>query len=142
VHCLASRGLWNTDGQWIPVPYIDANAAEKLFRFKILRFLKRKGLLDDERIELLMSFQNSGFSVDTADAIGSALAVCPIHRQAPVDFVFLDLIPLETNSPHARAAHEHPTAGVARAIPPILLAATCLIFPILSVPDPMHIWSR
>jgi len=69
VHCLASRGLWNTDGQWIPVPYIDANAAEKLFRFKILRFLKRKGLLDDERIELLNSFPNSGFSVDTSPTV-------------------------------------------------------------------------
>jgi hypothetical protein len=69
VHCLASRGLWNTDGQWIPVPYIDANAAEKLFRSKIFRFLKRKGLLDDERIELLNSFRNSGFSVDTSPTV-------------------------------------------------------------------------
>jgi hypothetical protein len=54
---------------WIPVPYIDTNAAEKLFRFKILRFLKRKGLLDDERIELLNSFRNSGFSVDTSPTV-------------------------------------------------------------------------
>jgi hypothetical protein len=50
-------------------PYVDANAAEKLFRFKILRFLKRKGLLDDERIELLDSFRNSGFSVDTSPTV-------------------------------------------------------------------------
>ena len=63
-HCLASRGLWTTDGQWIPVPYIDTNAAEKLFRFKILRFLKRKGLLDDERIELLDSFRIQDECVD------------------------------------------------------------------------------
>ncbi len=88
-HCLASRGLWNTDGQWIPSPYIDTSAAEKLFRFKILRFLKRKGLLDDERIELLNSFRNSGFSVDTSptvwpqdsdglERIGRYLLRCPL----------------------------------------------------------------
>ena len=68
-HCLVSRGLWNTDGQWIPVPYIDTHAAEKLFRLKILHFLKRKGLLSDERIELLNSFRNSGFSVDTSPTV-------------------------------------------------------------------------
>jgi len=66
---LPREDLWNTDGMWIPVPYIDANAAKKLFRFKILRFLKRKGLLDDERIALLNSFRNSGFSVDTSPTV-------------------------------------------------------------------------
>lgn len=41
-HCLASRGVWNARGQWLPVPYIDTNAAEKLFRLKIIRLLKNK----------------------------------------------------------------------------------------------------
>ena len=68
-HCLVSRGLWNTDRLWIPLPYIDTNAAEKLFRHKTLHFLKRKGLLSDERIELLNSFRNSGFSVDTSPTV-------------------------------------------------------------------------
>ena len=48
---------------------IDTHAAEKLFRLKILHFLKRKGLLSDERIELLNSFRNSGFSVDTSPTV-------------------------------------------------------------------------
>ena len=52
-HCLASRGVWDAQGQWIPVPYIDTIAAEKLFRHKIIRLLKSKDLLSDERIELL-----------------------------------------------------------------------------------------
>ena len=26
-HCLVSRGVWNANGQWISVPYIDTNAA-------------------------------------------------------------------------------------------------------------------
>ena len=65
-HCLASRGVWDAQGQWTPVPYIDTIAAEKLFRHKIIRLLKSKDLLSDERIELLDSFRHSGFSVDAS----------------------------------------------------------------------------
>ena len=53
LHALASRGLWDNQGQWLPVPYVDTIAAEKLFAHKILHLLKSKGLLSDERIELL-----------------------------------------------------------------------------------------
>jgi hypothetical protein len=69
VHCLASRGVWDVHGRWLPVPYIDSAAAERLFRHKTLRLLKRKGLLSDERIELLNSFRNSGFSVDGSPTV-------------------------------------------------------------------------
>ena len=68
-HCLASRGVWNKKGQWLPVPYIDTTAAEKLFAHKIFRLLKSKDLLSDERMELLLSFRNSGFSVDTSPTV-------------------------------------------------------------------------
>ena len=68
-HCLASRGVWDEQGQWLPVPYIDTNAAEKLFAHKIFRLLKSKDLLSDERINLLLSFRNSGFSVDTSPTV-------------------------------------------------------------------------
>ena len=68
-HCLASRGVWNRQGQWLPLPYVDTLAAEKLFAHKIFRLLKNKGLLSDERIELLLSFRNSGFSVDTSPTV-------------------------------------------------------------------------
>ena len=43
---------------------IDTTAAERLFRHKILHLLKNKGLLSDERIEILNAFRRSGFSVD------------------------------------------------------------------------------
>jgi hypothetical protein len=69
VHCLASRGVWNRQGQWLPLPYVDTLAAEKLFAHKIFHLLKSKGLLSDERIELLLSFRNSGFSVDTSPTV-------------------------------------------------------------------------
>ena len=65
-HCLASRGVWDAQGQWIPIPYIDTVAAEKLFAHKIFRLLKGKGLLSEERMELLLSFRHSGFSADAS----------------------------------------------------------------------------
>ncbi len=66
VHALATRGGWNADGQWIPVPYIDPHAAELLFRHKIIQLLKTQGILSDERIELLLSWRHTGFSVDNS----------------------------------------------------------------------------
>ncbi len=69
LHALASRGLWDKQGQWLPVPYVDTIAAEKLFAHKILHLLKSKGLLSDERIELLCSFRRSGFSVDASPTV-------------------------------------------------------------------------
>ena len=50
-------------GEWIPLPYVDEAAAEKLFRHKVLALLRRRGLLSQERIELLDSWRRSGFSV-------------------------------------------------------------------------------
>ncbi len=66
IHALATRGGWNARGQWIPVPYIDPHAAELLFRHKIFQLLKTQGLISDERIELLLSWKHTGFSVDSS----------------------------------------------------------------------------
>ena len=50
------------DGVWVPVPYIDNDVAERLFRAKVLAFLQGEGLLSDERARILMSWDhNSGF---------------------------------------------------------------------------------
>jgi len=87
-HCLASR-LGMPKGRWLPVPYINTHAAERLFRLKVLRLLKRKGLLNDERIELMNSFRHSGFSVDASptvwpqdaqelERLGRYLLRCPV----------------------------------------------------------------
>ncbi len=65
VHAIAPRGGWDDDGVWVPVPYIDNDMAERLFRAKVLVFLQGEGLLSDERAQILMSWNhNSGFSVD------------------------------------------------------------------------------
>ena len=42
---------------------MDPRAAERLFRHKVLRLLRRKELLSQERLELLLSWKHSGFSV-------------------------------------------------------------------------------
>jgi hypothetical protein len=66
IHALATRGGWNARGQWIPVPFIDPHAAELLFRHKTFQLLKTQGLISDERIELLLSWRHTGFSVDNS----------------------------------------------------------------------------
>jgi hypothetical protein len=63
LHALVSRGGWAPSGEWVPVPYVDPKAAERLFRHKVLRFLRREEVLSQERLELLLSWRNSGFSV-------------------------------------------------------------------------------
>ncbi len=68
LHCLASRGGWDRDGVWHPVPYVDTHAAEMLFRQKVLTLLSGEGLLTEERIELLDSWKHghTGFSAHNA----------------------------------------------------------------------------
>jgi hypothetical protein len=63
VHALVTRGGWDASGEWVPVPYVDEGSAEDLFRHKVLALLRRRGLLSLERIELLLSWRRSGFSV-------------------------------------------------------------------------------
>ncbi len=57
VHALVTRGGWTGSGEWVPVPYVDERAAEELFRHKVLGLLRRRGLLSQERIELLLSWR-------------------------------------------------------------------------------------
>jgi hypothetical protein len=65
LHALVPRGGWASDGTWAPIPFLDPDAAEQLFRHKVLSFLKAEGLLSEERAALLLSWQHhTGFSVD------------------------------------------------------------------------------
>ena len=63
VHAIVSRGGWTRDGEWIPVAFVDEHSAELLYRHKVMRLLQDEGLLSDERIELLLSWRHTGFSV-------------------------------------------------------------------------------
>jgi hypothetical protein len=53
------------------VPYVDPKAAELLFRHKVISLLRDEELLSEERIELLLSWQNTGFSVDNSVTVGA-----------------------------------------------------------------------
>ena len=67
VHAIVPRGGWDRDGTWVPVPFVDAGAAERLFRHKVLKFLMAKGLVTEERAALLLSWDHhTGFSVDAS----------------------------------------------------------------------------
>ena len=59
-----------------PVPYLDATSAQLLFRHKVIAFLRDEGLLTKERIELLLSWQNTGFSVHHSRGSRSARTPC------------------------------------------------------------------
>jgi len=63
VHAIASRGGWRKDGTWVPVAYVDSGAAEKVFWHHVLSFWRKRGLIDEERVQLLLSWRHSGFSV-------------------------------------------------------------------------------
>jgi hypothetical protein len=60
---VVTRGGWDRAGTWAPAAYVDVTSAELLFRHQVIAFLRDEGLLSEERIELLLSWQNTGFSV-------------------------------------------------------------------------------
>jgi hypothetical protein len=66
VHALVTRGGWDREGQWTPVPFVDGEAAALVFRHKVFSFLQAEGLLSEERTRLLLSWRHSGFSVHTS----------------------------------------------------------------------------
>ena len=67
VHAIVPRGGWDRDGAWVPVPFVDAGAAERLFRHKVLKLLMGEGLVTEERAALLLSWDHhTGFSVDAS----------------------------------------------------------------------------
>jgi hypothetical protein len=70
VHALATRGGWDRSGTWLPVPYVDESSAERLFRHKVIKLLRDAGLLSEKRIELLLSWKHTGFSVRGETHIG------------------------------------------------------------------------
>ncbi|HSF14463.1 MAG TPA: transposase, partial [Vicinamibacteria bacterium] len=63
IHALVSRGVFLPDASWHPIPYVDSHKAELFFRHKILGLLRDLELITQQRIELLLSWTNSGFGV-------------------------------------------------------------------------------
>ena len=67
IHAIASRGGWNEQHDWIPLADLDARQATLMFRDKLIAFLRDRDLVDDDRVALLLSWnENTGFSVDNS----------------------------------------------------------------------------
>jgi len=89
-HAIVSRGVFKPDDEWLPIPYVDTHQAELLFRHKLLRLFRDRGLISEERIDLLLSGRHSSFGVHNrttvypSDTEGLHKLACYLMR-APVN---------------------------------------------------------
>ncbi len=90
IHAIVTRGVFLANGQWHPIPYVDPHKAELVFRHKLLRLLRDRDLISEERINLLLSWRHSGFNIHNHttvypnDTEGLHRLACYLHR-APVN---------------------------------------------------------
>ena len=70
-HALVTRGGWRKNGEWVPVAYVDLRSAELVFRHRVLSLLQKAGLIDEERIALLLWWKHTGFSVHNSVTVES-----------------------------------------------------------------------
>jgi len=63
LHVMATDGGFTPEGIFHPLPTLSLAPLEQLFRHRVFRMLRRKGLLTRERIKLLQSWEHSGFNV-------------------------------------------------------------------------------
>ena len=136
IHGIASRGGWDDRGRWIPVPYVHTATAENLFRHKVLSLLKKKGLLSDQRIELLDSWRHSGFSVhnsvtvlpEDADGI-ERMARYLLHAPLNLDRLHFDQ---DSGTVAYRSKHRRRTNSLGTTYDPLDFLARLL----MHVPEP------
>jgi len=110
IHALASRGGWDRSGVWHAVAYVDEQAAELLFRQKVLSMLADEGLLGPERLELLDSWKSghTGFSAHnrvtvSADDSAGIERLARYLLRAPLALERLDLDGAVARYRHKRA---------------------------------------
>lgn len=70
-HIIISDGTFDEAGNFRITPYYDARALEELFRHKLLKMLLNKGAISQWHIDLLMSWQHSGFNVHICEPIAA-----------------------------------------------------------------------
>jgi hypothetical protein len=117
VHAITSRGGFDQDGTWHPVPYVDEKAAELLFRQKVIRLLHDQELLSQNKLDLLDAWKagHTGFSAHNRVTV-SAQDKDGLERLArylvrsPVSLERLELDGALVRYRHKRA---HPALGEA-----------------------------
>ena len=70
-HIIISDGIFDDHGIFQITPYYDAHALEELFRHKLLKMQLKKGAISQWHIDLLMSWQHSGFNVHVCEPIAA-----------------------------------------------------------------------
>ena len=68
--------------------YVEARSAELLFRHKVIACLRDEGLLSDQRIELLLSWHHTGFSVHNTVTVEPGVTAGTVPTAwDPMDFL-------------------------------------------------------
>ena len=70
-HCIIMEGGIDAQGKFYYLPIKDAAKLCELFRRKVVQYFINNKLLDDKRANMLLSWVNSGFSVDNSVQIFS-----------------------------------------------------------------------
>jgi hypothetical protein len=87
IHVLLTDGAFLPDGTFRHLLYFDSGTVEELFRAQVLRLLLKKQLITEQTVNNMLSWRNSGFSVDAtvrvetmtdAVRIGRYMIRCPI----------------------------------------------------------------
>ena len=71
LHAILTGGGWDVAGQWRSVLGWDRPMLRELFQVQVFRFLRKRGLLTAERMELIRSWRHSGFDVCVGEPIAA-----------------------------------------------------------------------
>jgi len=63
LHVLVADGVFSSDGSFVLAPNFHAGQLQEIFRHKVLKMLLAKGLITQERIEMMAGWRHSGFHV-------------------------------------------------------------------------------
>ena len=139
IHAIVTRGVFLRNGSWQPIPYVDTHTAELVFRHKVLRLLRDRELITQERIDLLLSWRHSGFSVHNhttvypSDTEGLHKLACYLMR-SPVNLSRLRYHPdSQLILYQSKSGHELDDDGV---VDPLEFLARVLIH----IPQPNQHW--
>lgn len=68
-HCLVLEGGFDEAGTFIPVPLSGLDQMTEVFRRRLIRLLAQKKLLSEEFARNLLSWRNSGFSLQPHERV-------------------------------------------------------------------------
>ncbi len=66
VHTITAEGVFDPEGNFVPVPHIRLDRALEIWRDKVFDIFFDAGLLDLETIGSMMMWKHSGFNIDTS----------------------------------------------------------------------------